>query len=203
MAQSHFASLSSKPLDVQREVREFGSDFLRGYRDTRLLPNACFDPAGFVAGIEYRNRHPNAIHQVLTSYGYTPATYDGVWITGFEVSVFKPDNAPNFKDSWWLSVSRECKEDRLKWKPMPSGLNAPLSDNKQILPGMGNPHRHCRVRIHGYLSPKGKYGHLGFNPHEFVATRIAGTGQLRTDAKQASHGYRSYDGQPAPTDGDD
>ena len=106
------------------------------------------DVAGSQAGQEYRKANPGKMKETMAEYGYVPVEAEGIWVFGFEQSNFKP-RGPHAKEHWWISVA-DATFDR-------AGAN----DSKGIA-----------VRLTGYLSPAGLFGHMGSGDHEFYATKI-------------------------------
>jgi hypothetical protein len=90
----------------------------------------------------------------MEGFGYTAIEHDGVWTVSFEQSDFRPDNQP--AQRWWLSEFGDTQSDLPK--------DAKIPDNG------------VHIRISGYLSPSGQFGHLGHYDHEFFAIRISKIG---------------------------
>jgi hypothetical protein len=111
---------------------------------------------GFLAGQEYRRANPTKTGDIMKGFGYTEVEADGVWTVLFEHSRFRPDKQP--KQWWWL------------WLPGLGNTQSDLSRDAEI-PGRG-----VRVRVRGYLSPTGRFGHLGGYDHEIFATSISRIG---------------------------
>ncbi|MEA3213215.1 MAG: hypothetical protein QOE70_6272 [Chthoniobacter sp.] len=104
---------------------------------------------GFKAGQEFRRANPDKLRDTFESFGYVATEAEGIWMAGFEQSGFKPRNSP---EEWWLSGMADTVSDLLEDQKIPDG-------------GIS-------IRITGYLSPRGSYGHLGSYDHEFYATKI-------------------------------
>lgn len=107
---------------------------------------------GFKAGQEFRRANPDKLKETFESFGYVAAEVEGTWTTGFEHSGFKPHRERSTEE-WWLSGFSDTVSD------LPKGEKIPDE-------GVG-------IRIIGFLSPRGSYGHLGSYDHEFYATKIS------------------------------
>lgn len=212
LADAHLESLESTPDDLAEARKRFCTMFLWGCTDFAHLevPDDSFPPemAGVNAAVRYRNDHPDSMHRVLTGYGYERLTIEGKWRTGFEMSQFV--NKDVAKPGWWLSHSAGCKEGNLNWKHLPKlklDYNTSHRQRKLI-----DDHRGAEadIRVTGYLSPIGEYGHLNSYSRELLATKIEPpNGDANNHAGEAggrstrNHAYRAYDGQRNPTEGTD
>lgn len=107
---------------------------------------------GFLAGQEYRRVNPAKAKETMEAFGYTEVEADGVWSVSFEHSGFRPDEQP--AQMWWFSRFCDLQSELLN-------LTAKRFSKNGI-----------HVRIRGYLSPSGAFGHLGGYDHEFFATSI-------------------------------
>ena len=219
----HIESVETKP-DRFNEVREqFCAMFRRGYTSFAETEIRAFplEMAGYNAAVRYRARHPGSVERVLTAFGYKKETHTGIWRIAFETSLFVNDNVP--KPGWWVRYCPECEKGKLNWKRFPKpGWRArywPEGERFPKFPADRNipaklralfDDRHgaeAKVRVTGYLSPVGKYGYLGSYSQEFLATNIQPIDQptpettRQGDAKTRDDAYRSYDGQPHPTEG--
>ena len=76
-------------------------------------------------------------------------TYDGIFVSGFEISSFKPCGS---KENWWVTGNDEVFNKLFK------GL--------ENLRGQG--YRQAYVRFRGNVSEKGMYGHLNGYDREFT-----------------------------------
>lgn len=101
-------------------------------------------------GQAYWRDHPSERADIFAGYGYRTVEREGVWSHGFEKSAFQPGDGSEGK--WWMSTF-----GGVAWRDV--GLDQPNSR----IDGL-------RVRIVGYLSPKGRYGHLGAYEHEVLVT---------------------------------
>jgi len=140
--------------DPKSDIRRcYLHSFFSGYTN----PNGTMtggDPAdfaGFQAGQEYRRAHPTELKQTMEGFGYTTTNAHGSWRVFFEHSVFRPQNEAG--RGWWLT-------------PLPDPETNEPPD--QHVPADGRV-----VRISGFLSPEGRYGHLGICDREFFATNVS------------------------------
>lgn len=103
----------------------------------------------YARGQTWWRDHPFERGRMMAEYGYTVVEQEGVWSLGFEKSVFTPRDAE--RGSWWMTTlgSRAWSEVGLE-----QVRSAPAT----------------RVRIVGYLSPKGRYGHIGGYEREVLMT---------------------------------
>lgn len=85
---------------------------------------------------------------ILAGYGYVAVEREGDWSRGFETSAFAPSDTDG--ERWWMQ---------------------PLGDRPWSTVGLGDVGGSgSQVRIVGYLSPTGRYGHLGSYAHEVLVT---------------------------------
>jgi hypothetical protein len=155
LADAYISSLPHQPDAPQtNDIRaEFVRWFFWGFVDPNSEvssgpPSATL--AGLKAGKQYRRSNPEKLKQTMEGFGYTVTNAQGTWTVGFEHSGFRPDGHSGRE--WWLSL-------------LPVEGGSPID---QAVPAGGG-----RVRISGFLSPKGQYGHLGGYDHEFFATNIS------------------------------
>ena len=104
----------------------------------------------YTNGQIYWRDHPSERAEIFAGYGYLAVEREGVWSRGFEKSAFQPADAD--VGEWWITTF-----GGVAWRDV--GLDQPSSKNDRP-----------RVRIVGYLSPKGRYGHLGAYEHEVLVT---------------------------------
>jgi hypothetical protein len=90
------------------------------------------------AGAAYRRAHPDLVEATYKSYGYTPVSLEGVWTKSFERSDFVPLNGYR-NETWWLEFLPELDQRLVASNRSDDGL---------------------RIKIRGYLSSPGGYGHL-------------------------------------------
>ena len=86
----------------------------------------------------------------MEAYGYIFTEITGDWSVAFEISCFTPRGFPDQR--WWLDEFGDTKYDFQKKETMAG---------KQTL-----------YHLSGFLSPEGKYGHMGRYDHEFYATKV-------------------------------
>lgn len=121
----------------------FIESFFEGYRAGGTIygePSALLRAmqAGMAAGEEYRLANPELAVATYASFGYTQITVEGVWTVAFEHSGFAP--AKGYQgERWWLEL---------------------LPDLASRLPDGLVPEGGLAVRITGYLSRLGQYGHM-------------------------------------------
>jgi hypothetical protein len=134
-------------------------DFCRSFFQGFTMPSATMSGGtdagqrGFVAGQEYRQGNPEKVKEIMEGFGYTVVEATGVWTAFFEHSGFRPDTQP--KQTWWLSGFGDTQSD------LPKGEKIPVKG--------------VHIRVRGYLSPSGQFGHLGSYDHELFATSISKT----------------------------
>jgi hypothetical protein len=109
------------------------------------------DHAGYQAGQLYWRTNAAKLKETMEGFGYTATNAQGDWSVGFERSVFRAGGDSG--RGWWL-------------RPLPSPESSQATDPD--LPESGGP-----VRIAGFLSAKGRYGHLGMCEYQFFATNIS------------------------------
>jgi hypothetical protein len=157
LADSYVGSLAALRLQDRDDIRD---DFSRSFFQGFTMPGATMSGGteagrrGFLAGQEYRRANPTKIKETMEGFGYTAVEADGVWTVSFEHSGFRPRSQPT--QTWWLSHFGDTRSDLPK-------------DTK--IPDEG-----VHIRVTGYLSPSGHFGHLGGYDHEFFATTISKTG---------------------------
>lgn len=157
LANAYFASLHNKQAQDRDDVI---SDFSRNFFSGFTMPGATMSGGtevgrqGFLTGQEYRRANPAKLKETMEGYGYTVVQADGVWTVSFEHSGFRPDTEPT--QTWWLSH---------------------FDDDHSGLPkGTKIPDAGLHIRITGYLSPSGHFGHLGGYGHELLTTTISKIG---------------------------
>ena len=132
-------------------------DFIRSFFMGFTMPGARMGAKaestqrGFIAGQEYRKNNPARISETMEGFGYILTEAEGTWIARFEVSSFQPQSMP--KQPWWLSHFGDTRSD------IPKGAKIPKNG--------------IHIRVIGYLSPRGHFGHWGAYEHEFFATSIS------------------------------
>jgi len=104
------------------------------------------DRQGFIAGQKYRLQNPQKLKETMEGFGYEATEAEGTYICYFEHSEFYPRGKTT--QMWWLST---------------------LGDS---WPDLGTARNGIHLRVTGFLSPAGAYGHLNGYDHEFFATKI-------------------------------
>jgi hypothetical protein len=138
----------------QNDLRdEFFRSFFWGFvmPDGKLTGGSPVDSAGEAAGRQYRLSNPDKLNEIMQGFGYVATNAVGTWSRGFELSRFR--RAGDSGRGWWLWELPE---------PAASGVIA------RDIPPSGGP-----VRIAGFLSAKGRYGHLGMCDRQFYARDIS------------------------------
>lgn len=133
---------------------EYAFWFLQGYRYPRGAWSHPSDDvvrvAAVVAAERYRAEHPNDVDAIMSGYGFRRVNVQGVWSRGVERSEFVPNGQPS--GAWWLEGFQE-------FAPADPPNRRPFSADAD-------------VRIVGYLSPEGNYGHLGAWKREVLVESI-------------------------------
>jgi hypothetical protein len=155
-ADAYFASLPDPvPEAKRRSYRDFYlGAFFRGFVAPRSWISQGSEQSRHAheAGKASWRSHSGDLGKIMTGFGYTPVEVEGRWWRGFERSEFRPQENPA-EEKWWLSL-----------------LENVVSDTPTTMARY--PSEGVAVRITGYLSPPGGYGHLGMGDHEFFATKI-------------------------------
>ena len=133
----------------------FMDGFFMGFRDPRriveVIPEVRDGNTGFQAGQKYRVDHPDSTDEVYASFGFSPVAVVGTMERRYEVSSFSP-NSDYSGEKWWFEII-----PRAKLGLLPGGL----------LP-VGRP-----IRIKGYVSRRGRYGHLdGYDRQLYVSDLV-------------------------------
>jgi hypothetical protein len=153
-AGAYIAKLLPQPADSQKEEirKEFTEAFFEGFTDpTASVFGRDAAKHGLHAGQNLSRLCDAAmVRRIMEDYGYVATEATGTWATGFEVSVFSPRDMPD--QGWWLER---------------------FGDTKYIYPKKGDgTNQPLYFRISGFLSPKGRYGHLGGYHYQFYATEV-------------------------------
>jgi hypothetical protein len=137
----------------------YAQAFFQGYTHPSggVFTKSALIQDAYTRGQAYWRDHPDERPKIFSEYGYIPVEHEGVWSSGFEISVFEPSGAEG--ERWWM-------------RPFGDG---PWSDTGLDRRAGNGP---TRIRIVGYLSPQGSYGHLGAFAHEVLVTsaRVADSG---------------------------
>ena len=139
---------------VRTLEEQYAYEFLRGFicgPGCARSPQDALSYDAYMAGVSYRSEHPASVDAIMSEFGFSHIEVEGIWREGDELSVFTPDDRPGEK--WWF----ESFGKNIEWSPSQS--SQPRSDSDQGV----------RLRINGYLSPEGWWGHLGGYSQEFLA----------------------------------
>jgi hypothetical protein len=154
LANAYIERLAVPPSESERdEIRlQFTHEFFLGFTGPEdSLIGSGAPQAGFRAGQKFRHTaSASQVRHTMEEFGYAYTEAEGTWGTGFEVSCFRPRSMPD--ESWWLSGFGDTKYAMPKRRDASSGP--------------------VYFRVTGYLSPKGKCGHLGGYDRQFYATRV-------------------------------
>ncbi|MGM3277106.1 hypothetical protein [Ralstonia sp. 24A2] len=133
---------------------EYAVWFFRGFTHPSgaggVLTKSDLVNNAYTQGQTYWRDYPSERDKMFAAYGYVPIEREGVWSHSFEVSAFRPTDAEG--DKWWITTLGDGP-----WRD--AGVDNAWKRNKPF-----------RVRIVGYLSPKGRYGHLGAYVREVLVT---------------------------------
>lgn len=143
------ANAQQAPFDAK--VREdYANDFFRGFTHPGdgIATGSAMKQTAYLRGQAYWRDHPSERGKVFAEHGYVAVEREGYWSRGFERNAFEP--ADGDEDSWWMTLldgaSRSTTLDR--WSAR------------------------SHVRVVGYVSPKGHYGHLGGYEQEVLVTSV-------------------------------
>lgn len=133
----------------------FARQFVRGLKNgvqSWSAKTEALDSIAYNAGKEYRRENPqDALRLISQSYentGYAEIRIEGVWTIGFETSSLEA--AALGGNKCWL------------WVPSSAmGQVFPLTDEERSNRSLTWQLRSATVRVHGFLSPPGRHGHLG------------------------------------------
>ena len=133
-------------------LEEYALHFYQGFTHPHggILTISDIYKTAYTEGQYYWREHPNERNDIFAGYGYVPVEKVGTWSIGFERSSFVPEDQG--EEKWSVSSLGD-----VKWS--------------ELTPGQVDPtFTKARVRIIGYLSPIGSYGHLGGYRREILAT---------------------------------
>src|ERR1043166_2547281 len=153
LANDCVASLTSQRSAKLNEIRnDYIRSFFQGFRmpGSNMGGGSEAERRGFFEGQEYRRSNPTRIKETMEGFGYIAVETEGTWTVCFEHSGFRPDNQPS--KTWWLSEFGDTGS------AIPKGMKIPKSG--------------IHIRVTGFLSPAGRYGHLAGYEHELFATAI-------------------------------
>ncbi|MFT0737370.1 hypothetical protein [Ralstonia wenshanensis] len=134
---------------------EYAMSFFQGFTHPSggsFTKSALMNDA-YMRGQAYWRDYPSERDKIFAGYGYVAVEREGVWSHGFEVSAFRPADANG--EEWWIS-------------PLGDGAWSDVGLDKVRLKD-----RQLRLRIAGYVSPKGRYGHLGAYARAVLVTSAA------------------------------
>lgn len=144
--------------------------FLGGYANPEstipvnpALSESRMNGAGWSAGQAYRRANPESVAQVMRAYGYREFEGTGAWTVGFEAGGFKPDAVgESSRECWYLASIRSAELDEQVARIVPRDVRLP---NVTL-----------RVRVKGYLSERGQFGHLGVCQRQVYAVSVVADG---------------------------
>jgi len=145
---------SEKPPRSQSLVEEYASGFFAGFIHGAYNGVLSGDDAfatAYAKGAARWKQGPDAQQRTFAGYGYQRIEWTGLWTAGFETSLFEPDGQPGL--AAWLDFLAGSGAALPKTEPGPHFLE-------------------LRLRLTGYLSPRGSYGHLGMHGRELFATSV-------------------------------
>ena len=105
----------------------------------------------FHAGQTHWRDHPSMRSEMMAGFGYVETEVTGKWIVGFEASFLVPDSVAG--ERWWLGSLGNVQSD--------------------ISPDSRSSDGGVTVRVSGYLSPPGRYGHMNGYARQLLAAKIA------------------------------
>jgi len=109
----------------------------------------------YMAGVSYRTDHPRDVDNIMSGFGYRRLVVEGVWSIAMEKSLFAPNDQSG--QAWWLEF---FGNPDVIWPPQTPGASTQRSGD-------------FLVRVTGYLSPEGHYGHGGRETRQVLAVAIA------------------------------
>ncbi len=157
LADDYFASLPKQQTEDKEQIME---DYCRKFFDGfttpggRMFGGTDAVQQGYLAGQEYRRANPSKIEETMKGFGYTWVETNGVLTVSFEHCGFRPDKQRS--QTWWFSSIGDTQ------------LKLP-KDTKTTDSGV-------HIRVRGFLSPRGQFGHLGGYDHEIFAISISRIG---------------------------
>lgn len=118
--------------------------------------------AGLHAGYAFRQAKAADLDQLMAGFGYQRVTAEGQLIIGFEASFLRPSQDPTEK--WWVHCMTADASDSITAATQRTKSFAAGARDKVALD--------AKVRIVGYLSAAGSYGHLATCRHELRAISV-------------------------------
>jgi hypothetical protein len=159
--------VASMPTPERAAVFEkYALHFFRGFQSPTYAPESPkpgIETAAFADGQAYWRDYPTQRGEIFLGFGYVPIVSEGTWLRGFEWSRFSPDGLRT--DTWWLSTENVASSN----VPPRKGTYTWLT---------------TRVRVTGYLSQPGHYGHMSAWRRELIAQSIELIGVEEPDAKE-------------------
>lgn len=145
--------------------QEYAFWFLQGYiypagSWSRSTNGGSVDLAAAAAADAYKADHPDEADAIMSAYGYRRVEVEGVWRRASEESTFVPNGQPS--EAWWLKGFQEFD---------PYELHSPFE--REVAVDNGPFKRVVAVRIVGYLSPLGSYGHLGASTRQVLVSSMS------------------------------
>lgn len=174
VVRNYFRSFAELQLEEKKgsddalQSEEYARWFFQGFTHTGggIYTRSDLVRDAYTKGQIYWRDHPSERDKVFAGYGYSAIEQEGVLSRGFEKSDFKPNDLST--GPWWTTPLGDVAWRDVGIKPM------------SLSP--------MRLRIVGYLSPEGQFGHLGAYKHEVLVTSavlvtldhsLAGAGQAR------------------------
>ena len=155
LADKYISSLPRSALPSGRTAADqtYWVFFFEGFTSpgSQMLGKKGIPREAFDAGQAYWRSHPDKRKEIMLGFGYSEVALEGTWLTGFEASRFVPKRAPESR--YWLQPL-EGAGSEISLSPKGTVESQP-------------------VRVRGYLSPPGRYGHMGMYDRQIFATRIA------------------------------
>jgi hypothetical protein len=150
----------------------FFNAFLGGYSTPQgVIPvnaslySSRMNGKGWSAGQAYRRAHPDSVAQIMHEYGYIEFEGVGAWTFGFEAGGFQPDDARDAlranspQACWYLAFIHSADLD--------AQLGRIFPPNTFLHGGT------LRVRVKGYVSSLGEFGHLGMCQRRLYAVSVS------------------------------
>lgn len=142
--------------ELQTRRVEYIDSFFYGFKASATIQPDDKDPiqhligSAMRAGGDHRRAYPNEVDATFASYGYVAVDAEGKWTSGFEVSQFEP--ASGYEgESWWLGE---------------------LPDMQGPRPGSNGATTTVRIRVKGYVTDKGQYGHLSAYDRDLLVREL-------------------------------
>lgn len=150
---AHMHPIPEGPRSGRGFTDDYAFYFFEGYTHPgggRSSASPAMAQDAYTHGQAYWRDHPSERGKIFAAFGYVAVEREGVWSRGVERSVFVPADAAG--EQWWMSSFGD-----VPWREVGLDLGGARSGRFPI-------------RIHGYLSPKGHYGHLDGQEREVLVT---------------------------------